>query len=432
MNLVERAKNLLLQPKAEWPVIEGERTTTQELYTSYVMILAAIGPVASLIGMSVFGIDVPFVGRIRTPLWQGLMTGVLTYGLSLVMLFVLSRIINWLAPTFGGLRDPSQAMKVAAYACTAAWVGGLFSLLPALSVFGLFAALYSLYLLYTGLPVLMKSSPDRSLGYVVSIVVITIVLMIPVTAVVMLLSPAVHRPMVSADPATNDALHQLESFTKGLERMGQDMERATQDARSSGARSTRGSDSGPSAGSSATTEPDVQQAVQTVGAVLTAMGKAANDGKSVEAADFRKLKALLPESIPGMERKDATGEREAVMGVDRSEAKATYVGPNDSRIVIEVVDIGGSLGTLGLAAFSWAATGAVIDKETAEGYERTVTYRGRKALEHYNRADQSGELSVLVNNHAGVTVRGRHVTADALRGALDQLDLDGVSSARAS
>ena len=84
--------------------------------------------------------------------------------------------------------------------------------------------------------------------------------------------------------------------------------------------------------------------------------------------------------------------------------------------------------TLGTAA----ATGAVIDKETAQGYERTLTYRGRKAWEQYNRADQSGELSVLVNNHAGVTVRGTHVTAEALREALDRLNLDGVSSARAS
>ncbi len=434
MDLVDRAKNLLLQPKAEWPIIEAERPTTVELYTGYVMILAAIGPVASLIGMSVFGINVPFVGRIRTPLVQGITTGLVSYGLSLAMLYVLSRIIDWLAPRFGGRRDPAQAMKVAAYGCTAAWLGGLFSLLPALSVFGLLAGLYTLYLLYTGLPVLMKSSPDRSLGYVGSIVVVSLVLMIPVTGLVMLLTPVFQTPVIGTggDPAATEALQQLDSLTKGLERMGRAMETAASQPRSAGARSDLSEREPSAAPPSRTSEPDMQQAVRAVGAMLGAMGKAANEGHGVEAADFRALKALLPDAIPGMQRTEATGERAAMMGIDRSEAKAIYVGPNDSRIVIEVVDIGGNLGTLGLAAFSWAATGAVIDKETPDGYERTLTYRGHKALEQYNRARRSGELTVLVNAHAGVTVRGTNVTVEALREALDHLDLDGVSSARVS
>ncbi len=55
MNLVDRAKNILLQPKQEWAVIEAETTDTKTLYTSYAMILAAIPAVAGFIGMSIIG-----------------------------------------------------------------------------------------------------------------------------------------------------------------------------------------------------------------------------------------------------------------------------------------------------------------------------------------------------------------------------------------
>ncbi len=76
MSLVARAKNILLQPKTEWPVIAGEQATTGSLYTGYIIPLAAIGPVASIIGWSVFGFSVPFVGGIRYPIGISVRNGV--------------------------------------------------------------------------------------------------------------------------------------------------------------------------------------------------------------------------------------------------------------------------------------------------------------------------------------------------------------------
>ena len=62
MNLVDRVKRILLSPQPEWEVIDGESTTPSALYTGYIMPLAAIGPIANVIGYSVFGIRVPFGG----------------------------------------------------------------------------------------------------------------------------------------------------------------------------------------------------------------------------------------------------------------------------------------------------------------------------------------------------------------------------------
>ena len=176
MALMERAKNILLQPKQEWPVIDTEQASVGSLYTGYIIPLAAIGPIASIIGWSVFGMRVPFAGSMRIPIGFGIRNAVIVYVLGLVGVFVLALIIDALAPTFGGQKNQVQALKVAAYSYTAAWVGGIFNLIPALAILGLLAVIYSLYLLFLGLPVVMKAPQDKAVGYTVVVILVAIVL----------------------------------------------------------------------------------------------------------------------------------------------------------------------------------------------------------------------------------------------------------------
>lgn len=178
MSLIERAQNILFKPKAEWPVIDAETTDTASLYTGYIIPLAAIGPVAGAIGMSMFGISMPFSGTFRLPLGTAIVHAVVSYGLALAMVYVMALIINALATTFGGRQNLNQALKVMAYAMTAAWVVGIFSLIPMLAILGLLGGLYSLYLLYLGLPVLMKAPQEKALGYTVVVIICGIVLSI--------------------------------------------------------------------------------------------------------------------------------------------------------------------------------------------------------------------------------------------------------------
>ncbi|HEX6534587.1 MAG TPA: Yip1 family protein [Gemmatimonadaceae bacterium] len=184
MSLVERAKNILMQPKQEWQVIDTEPETVGGLYTKYIIPLAAIGPIASLIGWSVFGLKVPFVGTtIRLPIGTLIGRTVLNYVLSLVVVYVIALIINALAPTFGGTKSDIQALKVAAYSSTASWVAGIFGLIPALSWLSILG-LYGLYLLYTGLPVLMKSPAEKAFGYTAVVVIAAIVCFVVVGMIV--------------------------------------------------------------------------------------------------------------------------------------------------------------------------------------------------------------------------------------------------------
>ena len=184
MNLVDRVKRILLSPQAEWEVIDGEATTPSALYTGYIMPLAAIGPVATVIGYSVFGIRVPFSGTVyRVPVGSAITSALVTYVLTLVMVYVLSLIIDGLAPTFGGTKNPIQALKVAAYSSTAAWIAGIFAIMPGLRMLGILG-LYSFYLLYLGLPVLMKSPKEKAVGYTVVVIIAGVVLFMIIGVVV--------------------------------------------------------------------------------------------------------------------------------------------------------------------------------------------------------------------------------------------------------
>jgi uncharacterized protein YqgC (DUF456 family) len=135
------------------------------------------------------------------PIVSGLANMVVGYVLSLVMVFVLALIIDAMAPTFEGTRSQIGALKLSAYASTAAFVGGIFSLLPSLSVIGALAALYGVYLLYTGLPVLMKCPPDKAIAYTAVVVVCAIVGGFIIAWVLSLLTPSPVR--VGAVPAAD-------------------------------------------------------------------------------------------------------------------------------------------------------------------------------------------------------------------------------------
>ena len=164
MTMVDRVKNICLSPTSEWAVIAEEETTTQALLTGYVAPLAAIGAVAGFIGGSIIGRTLPFVGTYRMPFFAGIGAAIFGFVMAIVMVFVLSLAIDALAPTFDAEKNASQALKIAAYSQTPAWVAGALQILPALGVLSFLAGLYGIYLLYLGLPRLMKCPEGKAVG----------------------------------------------------------------------------------------------------------------------------------------------------------------------------------------------------------------------------------------------------------------------------
>jgi hypothetical protein len=173
-SLTDRVKNILMQPKDEWGRIDAEPATVAGIFKSYVVPLAAIGPVAGLIGMSVFGIRL-FGFTYRLSFGAALSTAIASYVAALIGVYILAMILNALAPNFGGQKSEVQAMKVAAYSCTASWIAGIFQIVPALAWLAILG-LYSLYLLWTGAPRLMRVPQDKAATYTIVTIVAAIVL----------------------------------------------------------------------------------------------------------------------------------------------------------------------------------------------------------------------------------------------------------------
>jgi len=187
MNIVDRAKNMIMKPKQEWQVIDGETHTVKDLYVNYAMILAAIPAVAKFIGFSIVGLG-GVLSQYRIPIASGVAMMVVGYVLSLASVYVLALIIDALAPNFGSQKNFIQSLKLAVFSMTAAWLAGIFSLLPALSILGLLG-LYSLYVLYLGMPVLMKTPADKLVPYFVVVLIAAIVVHVVIGALAALTIP---------------------------------------------------------------------------------------------------------------------------------------------------------------------------------------------------------------------------------------------------
>jgi hypothetical protein len=178
MNLVARVQAILLKPKEEWVKIKGESTPVAQLFMSYAAILAAIPAIAQFVGYGLIGISIPFVGVYRFALGTSLLRAIIYYVLILVSAYVVGMVINALAPSFGSKPSVENAMKLAVYSMTPAWIGGVFYIIPALGILAILASLYGLYVLYLGFASPMMDTPkDKVMGYIVVCIVVVAVLM---------------------------------------------------------------------------------------------------------------------------------------------------------------------------------------------------------------------------------------------------------------
>lgn len=180
-----------------------------------------------------------------------------------------------------------------------------------------------------------------------------------------------------------------------------------------------------------TTDPETTDnaSISTAGAV-SAMQQLADQAEEIEkkgpvaTIDFRRLKELLPAEADGLPRKEASGEKNGAAGFSFSTAVGKYGNADDSETIeITLVDGGGSSMMMGLAAWSMLE----IDKETADGYEKTGIMGNYKSYEKYNSQDKNGEIALLVAKRYVVTAKGRGIDMDKLKEALNDVDLDKLA-----
>jgi hypothetical protein len=177
MSIVNRAKNILISPKTEWPIIGAEPATTGGLIT-YAAILSGIAQVCGIVGgiialslmSSALGVAV------MTPAFV-IVQGVVSFILGLVVLYVMSLIAAALAPSFDGQKDSLQALKLLTYAGTAVWVAGFLAIIPGIGLIAMLVGFgYAIYLIYLGASHTVRVPDGKAGGYAAVVVIIWIVL----------------------------------------------------------------------------------------------------------------------------------------------------------------------------------------------------------------------------------------------------------------
>lgn len=402
MNLIERAKNIIVSPKTEWDAIAADSTPTPALITGYVLPLAAVAAVATFIGLVFIGQSLGPLGTVRMPILGGLVGLVFHLVVAVAMVFVLGFIIDALAPSFGGQKSMGQAVKVAAYAYTPVWIVGILSIIPALGLLGILGGLYAIYLVYLGLPPLMKSPPEKAAGYTAVVVVVAIVLGIVLAAVAGLITaPMMMASHMGSAPSViydkDSRMGKLEDFGTKMEEAGKRMDEAQK---------------------SGDPKRQMEAALGTLGTVISG-------GKGVEPVQLDMLKPFIPEKFAGLPRTSMRSDRSGVAGLMASKVAGDYADDSGKRVKLEVVDTGGAAGLTGLAA--WAMLGS-SESENDQRVQRMRREGNRMVREESSKRGGNNSYSVILADRFVVSAVGQGVDLNGLKSAVSTLDLGKIES----
>ncbi len=408
MNLVERVKSILLTPKETWPAIEQEASSTGEIYSQYLIFLAAIPAVAGFIGMSLIGIG-SFGISFKVPIMAGLANMVVGFVLSLVMVYVLSLIANALAPTFGGEKNPLNALKLVAYGATAGMVGGIFTLLPSLSFLALLASLYSIYLIYTGIPVLMKAPQEKALGYTAVLIICGIVAGVVMGAVSTLVTGGMGGGMGGGFPAMMQGSGGgTESGDVSIKIPGAEITLDTAKMEAANRKMEEAQKSGDTEAASA---------------AMGEMFGAAMGGKGGKPFAPETLKGFVPNALGEFARQSLDARSESAMGMTFTSVTAGYAN-NDRNLEIKLQDLG-AVPALAMAMGSWAQS--TIDREDQHEVERVYKRDGATIKERYSKDGSSAEMSMMLANGVMVEVEGNNVDFKTVSKVVAGLDVKGLA-----
>lgn len=382
--MVGRIQRLILKPKDEWTAIDADPMTVQGILMGWVAPLAAIGPAARLIQGQVFPMSV-FGITWRPPLIGAIVTALLTWALAIASTYVWALIIDALAPSFGGAKNQISALKAAAFSGTAAWICGIFGILPFLGILAILG-LYSIYLFWVGGPMLMKVPQDKAPGFIIVSIIVGAVAMIVAGMIAFAIGGAMFAMTPNAfGPAGGG------SITVG----GTTLDTSKLD--------------------------DAAAKIQAASSSMEASVKGGNG--AVKAVDPGILQNLLPSSISGWNRTSVENQGGAAAGIGGSNARAEFQS-GDQSFSLSVTDTGvlGNIATLG------GALATSSNKQTATGYEKSEMQGGNMVEEKWDNQSKSGSYSVLVASRFSVEASGSAPSIDTLKSAVASVNLGQLQS----
>jgi len=367
-----RAKAILTRPATEWLVIDQETPPINMLFTGYILPLAAIPPACRFLHSVLFGYGI-FGFSYRPSFFGSLVSAIGSYLLSIVMLVILALLIEALAPTFLGQKNRLQAFKLVAYSATASWLAGIFELIPGLGLLSLLG-LYSFYLFYTGLPVLMKSPQQKTIPYIAVIILAGVVLSLLISPLTIAIFGGGGVPPIGQ---TSGSLTTPDGNSLNLDRL--------------------------------------QQAAT----AMQETAKRAESGEHPAGVAPEDLKLLMPASLSGgFTQHDLATSSGEVAGFGGSHVEAHYT--NDTKtITLSITD----LGAAGAFVAAGSALGIKATQQDGDSISKIDQIDGRTEIENYDNKAKHGDYALVVANRFMVKAEGSDVSAKALKDAVGSANL---------
>lgn len=385
--MIGRIQRLILKPKDEWPAIDAEPMTVQGIMTSWVLPLAAIGPIASVLRSFLFPITIPIIGtRFYPSLIGSIVQAIVAVILTAVGVWLWSLILDALAPNFKGTKNPIAALKLVAFSATAMWLCGIFQLtwwtMPLM-----FLGLYSAYIFWVGVPIMMKVPQDQAPVYVIIAIVIGIV----VNAVVGMVALGLAGTMFAMTPGAANFGTPGGTITVG--------------------------------GTTLDTGKLTDAATKMEAASKSMEASIKGGDGTVKAVDPTALQNLLPASFSGWNRTSIESQGGGAAGINGSNARAEFQS-GDQSFSLSVTDMGalGNLATLG------GAVNASSNRQTATGYEKSEMQGGNMVSEKWDTQSKSGSYSVMVASRFAVEANGSAPNIDTLKSAVAAVNLGQLQS----
>lgn len=185
---IKHAFGLLTHPKETWVKISEENNTIFGHFVGYVLFLALLGPAAGYFGTTSTGWQIGSREAVRLSHESALTIAVMYYFMMLGAVVGLGILIQWISKTYNGICQIGRAISLAGYVATPIFLVGLIEIFPILwlnLLFGLCALAYTVYLLYIGVPIMMKINENQ--GFLMSsallgLGMVTLVTMLAITA----------------------------------------------------------------------------------------------------------------------------------------------------------------------------------------------------------------------------------------------------------
>jgi len=181
---------LVAHPQQEWEAIRNERCSIGKCYCSHVLLLAAIPVIAGYFGTTQVGWQIGDREVIKLTTASALKISVLYYVTILVAIFTIGKLIHWMGQTYNAVQPLPQCIALAAYTATPLLLIGVLQAYPILwlnLLAGLPALAYTVYLLYTGVPIMMGISREQGFLFSSAVLAVGLVTLVAVLAATVVL-----------------------------------------------------------------------------------------------------------------------------------------------------------------------------------------------------------------------------------------------------